>query len=63
MIAKVRTPGGGGRITMKKKDTDYSHEFSQLETDFNQLFTQNKKHPFKILFSLYRGSYWLTEKI
>ena len=62
MIEKVRTPGGG-RITMKKKDTDYSHEFSQLETDFNQLFTQNRKHPFKILFNLYKGSYWLTEKI
>ena len=47
---------------MKKQDEGYPPTHLQSEIDFNQLFAQNKKHPLKILFSLYKGSYWLLAK-
>lgn len=47
---------------MRKMNEDYPPANSQSEIDFNQLFAKNRKNLIKILFSLYRGSYWLLAK-
>lgn len=47
---------------MRKKDEGYPPKNLQSEINFNQLFTQNRKHPFKILSGLYKDSYWLLVK-
>lgn len=49
-------------MIMNHRNEDYPHENLQSEVNINQLFLQNKKHPIKILFSLYQGSYWLLIK-